>query len=720
MPDVGFAARPRFDLEDEIPAGDRGPAPYPIGDGDEDSKYATYARELLDEQREAMQPLFLTWTQNLLFLAGHQWWEYDSTSGAFRPPTGPKWKERPVRNLIRPFFSHFMAKATKNRPVSTCVPASTDPEDIHAAELGNDVLKAKWRELKQAKMVRRAIAWVIPTGNAMIMPYWNTDSGILEPLTTLVEAVAHDKETGQPAGMELIEVPSDEEGEPLLDEEGNYAVGQEPHYIDVGEVGYKVLSPFQVFVDPDADSEDEVTFVIVVETPTVRTIKRHYPELANVVGEDTSEYDQFNSLIVGAATGADTHMVASDLDRTQDIPKGLVIHYYERPSEAYPHGRHWVTVGQELAERPGPLPDMIWPVVVFLKDIEVPGKLHGEATMTAAVGLNREYNEICGHIKEHHNLLLRGKWLVPIGSNIRRGQMTTQPGEVVQHTPGLPPVMADLKPLPQKVYEERQQVLQDFELITSMHQISMGKPPPGVTSGRAFLTLQEADDSDLGPFIEMLEGAVAELGWLTIQLIQNFYEDERLLRIAGDTHSYQVRSFKGADLSSIVDVEPQSGSAFPWSAVAKQSMMIDLAQTVPQLFTDPETGMFDHERFRRLLPVGGNEAVGAGSDLDISEAKREEEEFEVWDGSTGEDGAPNLPTVMPWQNHQVHLRAHGRLLKGTSIQKWEPENQQAMVEHYLETQQIIADMMQAQMEAEAALDVDAEDEAPGGESAPAQ
>lgn len=703
-----------LDLEEHA-EGIRGPAAYPRTDDADEEKYATYLRGVLDEQKPAMEPLYLTWTQNLLYLAGYQWWDYDPLIGTYAPPKTSKWRERPVRNILKPFFKHFLAKAIKNRPVSSCVPASSDPEDVHAAELGNDVLKAKWIELEMSKILRRAVAWIIPTGNAVIMPYWNTDSGKLQPLTTLVEAAKIDGQTGQPIGMEVIEVPANENGEPIMDEMGNFDLEAEPHWIDIGEVGYKVLSPFQIFTDIGAECEDEMTFVMVVESLTLREIRRRWPDVEDadnpiLVAEDTSEFERFDQLITGLASGADTHMVGGESSRDFDVPKALVLHYYQRPDTEYPQGRHWVTTGLKLLEAPGPLPDGIWPVAVWLWDIDAPGRLHGDATMTAAVGLQREYNEICSQIKEHHNLLLRGKWLVPIGSNIRRGQITTQPGEVIQHTPGLVPQMADLKALPHKVYEEREKVLADFELITSMHQITMGQPPPGVTSGRAFLTLQEADDSDLGPFMEMLELAVSRLGWLTIQLIQQFYDEDRLLRVSGGAHRYRVRAFKGADLNAIVDVEPQTGSAFPWSAVAKQSMMIDLVQTVPQLFTDPETGMFDHERFRRLLPVGGEEAVGIGPDLDVSEALREEEAFEVWDGTD------MPPQVMPWQNHAMHLRQHGRLLKSTAFFRWPPENQEAFIQHWMETEQIIIQQQIAQMEMEAAAS--GESEEGGGEGTP--
>lgn len=694
-----------LDLNDEYDVGIKGPAAYPRGDQADEDKYATYVRSIFDEQRQALEPTYLTWTQNLLYLGGHQWWTYDVTTGTFVPPKPSKWRERPVRNLLKPFFRHFMAKAIKNKPVATCVPASSDPEDVESAQLGNDVLKAKWLELNMDRILRRLIAWLVPTGNAACMPFWNQNSGNLEPLMVEVEAQEHDAMMdGAPTGqMKMIQVPADENGEPIVDEFGNYDLQAEPHWIDIGDVGYRVLSPFQYFTDEGAECEEDMSFLVIVEALTLREIYRRYPDAIEkeLVAEDTSELDRFDELLSTVASGADTHSVTTQRGRETDLPKAYLFHYYQRPDAEYPYGRHWVTCNQTVIEMPGPLPDGIWPPVVLFWDVDVAGQLHGDATMTDAVGLQREYNEICSQIKEHHNLLLRGKWLVPIGSNIRRGQITTQPGEVIQHTPGLPPVMADLKALPPKMYEERDRCLADFEFITSMHKISMGQPPPGVTSGRAFLTLQEADDSDLGPFIQMLENGVAKLGWLTIQLIQQFYDDERLIRIAGENRDYRVRSFRGADLDAIVDVQPQSGSAFPWNTVAKQNMMIDLAQTVPQIFLDPDTGQFDVERFRRLLPVGGEEAVGLASDLDVAEAKREEEAFELFAGEMDEVGNPMIPMVQEWQNHMVHARQHARVLKSTAFLKWPPQNQLMLIQHWAETQAKLMEMQMAMMESQA-------------------
>lgn len=695
-----------LDLTDRKPGyreSEPGGPQYP-GDGAAPEDYASYSRALLAEQRAAVEPLWIEWTQNLLFFDGLQHWKWDRVAGAFRPPTGPAWKERPVRNLLVAIFRNWMAKATKNRTAMTCVPASTEPDDLESAALGEDVLRAKYEELNYWKIQRRALAWVFTTGNGWIMPYWNTESGKLMPLTTLVQGVMTDAETGMPeidpvTGeplMQMLPCPCDAEGNPLMDAFGGYDLEAEPAYVDIGDVGYRVISPFLVFGDPGAENEDEWTFCLIAEPMPLRDIFRRWPGAAGVVAEDTSDFDRYDHIIEAAAAGADTHYAAGRIDTAREASKGLVLHYYERPCPEYPEGRHWSSCGSSLLDEPGPLPDGVWPPVVHIGDIDVPGQVHRRSPMTAAVGMQREYNDVNAQIKEHHNLLLRGKWLVPLGSNIRRGAITNEPGEVIQHTPGLKPEMAKLEPLPAEVYAEREKIISDLQFVTGFHDSSMGKAPPGVTAGKAFLVLQEADDSDLGPLLESNDNATAKVGHLTLQIIQRFYEEPRLIRVAGANNRYRVRSFMGADLSGVADVRAQAGSSFPWSKVAMQQWLIETAAAFPQLFTDPETGQFDTARFRELLPIGGERAVSE-ADMDLAEAHREEDDFEHWDGLS------LLPLVQPWQNHAVHRRCHANILKGDAFKRWPPEAQDAFMDHFMATEAVIQQMMMQQIAMQAQL-----------------
>jgi hypothetical protein len=687
--------------EERKPTADTiGPADYPEGDDEEEHAYATYSRAMWDEQEAALEPLHSMWIETILFLAGLHYHERNHMRGTFEPKHTASWRAKTVANLILPFFRHQMAKLTKSRPATTAIAASTDPEDIESAKLGDDALEGKWVELRLSRTLRRMIAWLLPTGNAFLLPYWNEQTGKLRPLTVPVEAMVYD-EAGNPVGMEEVECPADENGEPKMTDGPFgpvYDLDAEPHYIDEGDVAVKVISPFQVRVDPWAECDDDLTFMLIGEPLPIREIARRkgHEFARKVSSEDLGVMEQYDQMVAGMFSPGEgmSASASAGVDRDEAIPKALVLHYYEKPSEKYPEGRYWQTAGGALIEEPQPLPDGLWPPLVHMVDVEVPGRYHGYATMHAIVGLNREYNSINNQIKEHHELLLRGKWLVPKGSGITKGSISAMPGEVIQHTPGLAPKQADIKPLPAAIYQERERVKADIQLISGLNKISMGQAPPGVTAGRAFLVLQEADDTDLGPLLHALEDAVADLGWKILQLMQKNYTDERLIHIVGADRSYAVRSFTGADLQGVVDVQAQVGSSSPWNQMARQSALIDLISAMPDLVRDDETGMLDRHKIARLLPVGGLESLDDMQDIDLNEAKREEDEFREMNST---------PLVQPFQNHAMHDRQHTRTLKTAAFQQWPQEAKDAFFQHWMETRNaIMMERQQMALEAMAA------------------
>ena len=663
------------------------PAAYPEGDDREPGEYCGYARDVMRERHDEMQLFRLQATQNMMHLAGLQWYEYDQRTGTFRLPNYPDWKQKPVTNLLVPYARFMLAKLTKNRPRMRCMPSSIDPDDIRSAALGDEILKAKWKELRLTRKLRQAIAWMVATGNAYTMTYWNTKSGNLQAIEAPVEGMWFDEGMNE-MEYDVRNCPCDEEGEPKMTEDGMYDLDGMPAYVDMGEVGVRTLSPFQVFIDSDALDDDDIGDVIVAEALDIRVLHRRWPESkdADIELEDTTEITRFDNLIASVLAGADTHLAGHQIMQESDHKEArrvLVLHYFEKPCEKYPDGRHWVSAGRNyLLEEPGPLPNGIWPAVIHYKELEVPGQLLGDCAMTHAVGLQKQYNEIGAQIKEHHNLLLRGKWLVPRGSLILKGAITTEPGQIIQHSPGMKPDMQKLIPLPPEVYAEREKAKDDLEHITGAHQVSMGKPPQGVTAGRAFLTLQEADDSDLVPVTEMIEENTAQQGWQFLQLIQQNYEEERLVRFSGPNRPYQTRAFRGSDLSEIVAVEPTVGSAIPWSHTARSAWVLEIAKQFPELFLDPTTGILDQERLRLAFPVGGEEAIGHDADEDISKALREEELFEGWDADPVTGGMV-LPVPQMWQNHAVHMRQHKRLLDSAKFEEWPIDNQEALISHYM-------------------------------------
>jgi hypothetical protein len=680
-------------MDYRVPSALRGQADaeYPTGDGsgaEGSRRYAQYTRALWDEQEEALRPLHETWMRNLLFLSNHQWRHY--RGGRFLVDPVPPWHEQPVINICLPFFRMFLAKVTRVRPAWNVTPSSPDPDDVQAALMASEILEAKWIELRMDRVLRRAVAWAIVTGNGYMLPYWNTSTGRMKVHEMEMEVPVYEEADGQKIeiGTEVRMVPLDEDGEPKLDKDGNPNPDAEPYVTDLGDVGVRVPSPFHVRVNPEALHDDDVTWYIVAEARTLREIQDIWPEafegdIGPTVQSEELGYLEDVGRVLGGFFGSEEPRASPADQRARDLPKGLVLRYFEKPCDEYPKGRHWVVTKDVLLEKPTDLPEGGWPGIVHLTDIEIPGRYHAASTFESVVPLNREYNEITGKIKEHHNLFIQGKWLNPRGSGLKKGSVTRQPGEVITYNMPFKPEQADIKPLPGAVYEERRRVMEDYHLVGGFRGVSMGAPPPGVTAGVAFLQLQEADDTDLAPFLHMLEGAVAQLSGSILRFLKANYNEERFVSFVGPNRKFQVRSFRGSDLEGAVDVVPIAESSFPWSRTARQSMLMSMAQQNPALFTDPETGQFDRSAFARLLPIGGLEVFADAEDIDVNEALNEEDIFATY----GLEDSAQVPEVGWWQNHDIHYQQHVRILKSGIHKRWSPEAQEMFMQHVMETKE---------------------------------
>lgn len=660
---------------------------YP-GEDAEPGDFARYARRKWDEQEDKLAPLHNAWIQNLLFLSNRQWWKLNKL-GLWTPEVVPSWRKQPTSNISLAYFKTFLAKVTKTRPAWQVIPSSTDPREIQAAELADEVLEAKWLELKVSKIFRRAVAWTIATGNAFLYPFWNEETGKVRPLMVETEVPKYN-ENGEIIGTETMTVPADENGDPILGDDGLPDPDAEPFMDDEGDVGLKVYSPFQVRVDAEAETDEDVTCLMIAEAMSLKEIAKRWPDHAGrVKAEDVGRLEDYDKMLAGVIGQGETAITSAGDQRDDDIPKAIVIHYHERPCREYPNGRYWVCTRDVELEEPQDLPDGIFPLI-HMRDLEVPGRFYAMSTLEAIVGLNREYNEINQQVAEHHALMTKGKWIAPRGSGITKGQITSQPGEVLTPNPGFEIKQAEIKPLPAAVYQERERVLADFEMVSGIRKVSMGQNPPGVTAGVAILQLQEADDTDLGPFLAMLEECVAEVARAFLQIIRNNYDTERLIYVPGQDRRYLARAFRGADLEGALDVIPVAESSFPWSKTAKQAMILDMLQKAPQLFVDQDTGQIDAQQIARLLPVGGLDALAQGQDIDVQEAMREHEMFETYGIESNE-----LPAVEWWQNHHVHYNQHVRVLKSAQFKEWDQQVQLLFQEHVMEHDRLRAQAMAA-------------------------
>lgn len=640
-------------------------------------------------QREHYLGLYKLWSRAILYLLGKQWLEWNFQSRRWTAEQNvPRWRQRPVTNLVFAVYRKAISKLTKQRPTYDCVPPRTgDAEDREAASLGNGLLQQFWRNLRMPALLAKAIGWLVSTGNISVRAYWDPDAGTLRKLTVPVE---------DPATGEWHDCACDDNGEPIMKtlKDGTQVPDLEadPTQILEGDVAHEIISPFMTRYNPECkDKVDATEYYIGYLLPKAIAAKKWDLEDEDLKGVTDDELEEVDDLISNAA-GANEILGQSIVagDRTESIgPRTLVVEYYGRPCEDYKAGRHWVVAGGQLAVPEETLPEGFWPPVVDIDDVPVPNDPHAMGVIGQILSLNREYNAKNGKIAEHDVLMaMGGKWVVhPYDKDLK---ITSDPGQKLPskgYLEGKPPIQAQLKTLPEGVYRERDRILNDLKIVAGTGDIGISQKPEGVSSGRGLLVVQEETDSVLAPTLFNLETGLQEIGRRDLVIARRHYREERILKIRGHNGRWEIRSFMGADLGDSIDVQVQIGSMFPWNKAARQDLALQIVTGLPGLVQGPD-GQVDSVKLARILDVGGMEAFQPDADVDLQEIELEHAMFEEYNP---DKGILEIPQPGFWQNHVKHYDGHIRIWKAqrSRFERWHPEAQRLFLEHVLGTRAIL-------------------------------
>lgn len=668
--------------------------------------YARYAA-----QNDHYAGFYQTWSQCVLFLLGRQWNTWNSKARRYTTDTDvPPWRQQPVTNVTYAVYRTLAAKLTKQHPTLEVVPPSGDSDDRAAAALAQALLVHLWRALGTPAKVRRAIGWFLCTGQVYLRVHWDPTAGKRVPLATLVPHPTDPK-------ADDVECPCGPDGKPLLRADGSHDLTGEAAQVPEGEVALDLESPLSVRFNPDASDASDATEMYVARLlPRGKAAQQFDMPESELEAGGEDDRQMHDDLLASAATGpggfgGGAATFGANLGASQDQALGarvLVIEYYRKPDPdgGRPDGAHWITVGRkQVWPKTGeaPLPNGFWPPLIPVLSLPIPGQPQAMGILPQVVPLNEQLNTLDGKIMEHEvTMSMGGKWIVhPADAGLR---ITSDPAQVLAskgYMDGKPPIQADLKPLPDAIYEERAVVMDKIRTVMALSEVELGKAPEGVTAGRAFLVLQEVTDSVIGPDLQAWEDAFQEIGRRELVLCQQHYREQRTIAIRGERGAWEFRAFTGADLRDATDVRVQVGSSFPWSRAAQQDVKLSILTAFPGLVTDPASGVVDRERLAKFLDVGGSGLQSFESDEDptLVEVEREHAMFEVLDQSKGEQQIPQLAF---WQSQPKHYEAHCEFMQRNfgRFMRWTPFAQQAFLEHMRLTAQAVDGIAQTMADAQ--------------------
>lgn len=645
-----------------------------MADQTPESTDVRYYEKLYTEAKQFRGNIESDWYLNLSFYMGNQWVIW--TRNRIDTVKLESWRVRFTDNRIMPIVVARAAKKTKSRPTFICTPATGDEGDLENTEIGEKILAYDWEAQNLDTKHQLAQFWCEITGAGFWKIYWDSTAG---------ENSEFMYAPGEGGNMEVLKGPG---GGPLkssdpnvqtvmgiLNENGVDTSGFQSQKKAQGDIAVEVVTPFELFPSPHAKSMDDCEWIIEEKIRSKEYVEKHY-------GVKNPTEDA--AVPVGIVESR-----SLTYDSSQE-PKGVrVFEYYCKPNTKHPNGKWVVWINKQIIrDEDGPnSPYAGFPYVMFSSNL-VPGRFWPASVVTQLRSPQTDLNKVQSQIRENALRIGNPTLYVSKQSGIEHtGKIggISYYSDIVQN-----PVPQFVSPpeLPVYIREQIQDIENSIAEISGIHDISQGKVPTGVTAASAINLLLEADDTRLGPEIQMMEKTLAIAGTYLLELRAKWTTDNRTIRIAGEDGLWDIFNFKKDMLQKIMNVTVESGSGMPHSKAARQAAMQEVLNMALQY------GIPLNPRAMRSFfkDFGAGAIDKLFSDLEEDEGQITRENRRMYNGET-------FPINMQ-DNNDMHIEGHEREMKTARYEKSDNENKGRFLAHLKEHQAKRMGAIQAQMEAQ--------------------
>lgn len=623
--------------------------------------------KLLGQARGPHSRFEPTWHLNLAYYFGEQWlfWNRGRLDRPRLDPSRITITDNRIVGIVRT----EIAKMSKSKPAFQVVPVTALDEDLRAAETGEKVLQYLWRHLDLRTKLEDVLLWSRICCAGFWKIYWDSARGNRVQVVTDQEGkpVMHG-ETGAPLRPGDIQ---NEQGQPESE-------GMQVKTLATGEVEVEVVSPFEIFPDPIARELKDAEWIIQQAVKSPDYIKAHYgvelePDVDIAPGPTESRL--FPSYQVAGTSGY----------------KGVKLNeYWCKPNTQHPEGRRVVWAKGKILWQ-GNNPYKCLPYIMF-RNIPVPGRFWPtsvtEQLRPVQTDLNKAESQIIENMQRIGNPALLCSRQADINYSGTPGERIDYNDTVANAVPSYlqPPNM------PQYVVQQVERFEQAMEAIAGQHEVSNAQVPAGVKAASAINLLQEADDTRLGPAIYEMEEELGHSGEMLLQLVAQYWSDDRTIMVTGEDHALDAIVFRGAALKKNTQVEVQSGSAFPKSKAAKQAAIQDMLSLYFQYQGQQPLDKRMLGKVLKDLEAGGLEKLFGDVSVDESQINRENQILAQ---------ATPLP-VNVFDNHEAHIEGHKEFQKGPTYNYLPEPSKEAFEQHLNEHRERILQKIEAQVEGPAA------------------
>lgn len=625
--------------------------------GEEEAKLAKYILDEFERRKEERRPFELQWRLNQNFVAGNQYCDIDAVTGdldAVEPVYD--WMCAEVYNQLAPIVSTRLAKLGRVQPGLSVRPATQDDEDLAAAKASSQILKGMAVAHNLNHILRDCEAWCEICGTALLKSVWNPHAGRVIGMV--------DGQTVREGDLEVTVVPAYE------------------------------FYPDSVTRASIEDCES----VIHARAYTVGEIYSRWG--VRIPGRRVDVFSLDNTGLVAGGTGYNPGYRTVQKGELDDAE--IVLEWMERPSPEYPEGRMAIVAGDRLIHlsalpwRVGEYGERGLPYARMICEAN-PGYFFGTSVVERCIPIQRAYNAVENRIHEYLARSTIGVLIAEQGSIVNDEVLEdgVPPGSVLEVRGGATvPQWMESPPIPQALLAERENLDNQFILISGTSEISRNSNVPSSSmSGVALELLKEQDDTRLSSTAESVRDMARETGVIWLRLLRQYVTTARVTRLVGENNEMEMRLWRGSELTSD-DVVIDTDNELSNTPAQRRNTALELFKA--GLFTDPDTGRLTRSGRMQMMTafdLGNWEDITSLDELMREQARRENDEVE-----RGEELRVN-----ELDDTEIHLLEHTRYVFSARYREMErdrPDLARKMMDHIREHQSVrqaqAAQSMQAQ------------------------
>lgn len=451
-----------------------------------------------------------------------RWAEYwDAYYGEyFKNANTPDYKSNEVSNYIFSIIETIRPIMVDNNPKFQAIPRL--PEGMQYANDLHEVLDFEWdREEMSSKLYRELITCLV-TGTMVFFLPWD----------------------GKEKNVRAIPVNPDN-------------IFPDPTAIDVPNAGYIIYATYK--------HEGILQHMYPAKADKLRGGQVNYQELST---DDSDTGAQVNDQILVLEICAKDWEMEEEGDITPAKLK-------------YPNGRVLTLcpeIGVVLADKSNPYKDGESPFEL-IKDYDVPNRFWGEGEVAQLLSPQTYMNELSNSIVDNAKRTANMPWVIDKNSGIGVGKIVDRPGLIIRKNPGSEVRREQPSSMPPYVMNTVEGFKSDMEQVSGIFDTVKGNTAVGVYTAQGILALQEAGQARIRLKVKLLELGLGRVAKKWYSRIQQFWKDDRFVRISKSDGSYDFRKFLSSHFKHDYDFKIAAGSTMSINRGAMLDLMLRLAQT---------------------------------------------------------------------------------------------------------------------------------------------